>query len=218
MNAKGIIFDLDGTLLDTLGDIADSANKVLEQRGYPTHPTHMYKIFVGNGVYTLFEEAAPEGVSSQDLKACCHEFGEIYKDNWRVKSCPYPQINALLQQLKDQEVKLAVLSNKPDKFTRMYVENFWEEGMFDFYFGQRETIARKPDPAGVFELAELMGLDLDHLIYVGDSSIDMQTGKNAGVFTVGVSWGFRTVEELKANKADVIINEPMELIKYAGSN
>lgn len=216
MKAEAIIFDLDGTLLNTIADLARSANEVLKLRNHPIHDVEAYNFFVGNGLYNLFQVAVKEGSSHHEIEQCCDLFNEIYEKGWHEVSHPYAGINDTLQQLRNYKIKLAILSNKPDGFTRKCVEHFWGDGFFEYYFGQRKNIPRKPDPHGIYELSELLSVELDKILYVGDSSTDMQTGKNAGVFTIGVSWGFRAAEELKQNSADIIINEPLELLQYAG--
>ncbi len=217
MQYAGFIFDLDGTLLDTLDDLAYTGNMVLSEFGFPTHETEAYRYLVGNGLRVLFEKATPDNTSDKDIIRCCLMFGQVYEKTWNRVTKPYQGINKMLCQLKEKNIKLAVLSNKPDRFTQTYISHFWSDDIFNFGFGQRENIPKKPDPAGIFEIAELMKLTREQLVYVGDSSVDMQTGKNSGVFTVGVSWGFRSVEELQQNGADIIIEDPMELLQYAGS-
>lgn len=217
MQYAGFIFDLDGTLLDTLDDLAYTTNLVLREFGFPVHETEQYRYLVGNGLKALFENATPEKTSEKDIVRCCLMFGQVYEKHWHRKTKPYNGINSMLYSLKEKNAKLAVLSNKPDRFTQIYMAHFWPGDIFDFGFGQRAKIPKKPDPAGVYDLAELMGLEPKQLVYIGDSSVDMQTGKNSGVFTVGVSWGFRSVEELRQNGADIIIDDPMELLQYAGS-
>ncbi len=216
MQYAGFIFDLDGTLLDTLEDLAYTSNMVLREFGFPVHSTDQYRYLVGNGLKALFDKATPDNTSDKDIVRCCLMFGQVYEKTWHRQTKPYKGINTMLSRLKEQNVKLAVLSNKPDRFTQIYISHFWPDHTFDFGFGQREKVPKKPDPAGVIDLAGLMGLATTQLVYVGDSSVDMQTGKNSGAFTVGVSWGFRSVEELQHNGADVIVEDPMELLQYAG--
>lgn len=218
MKYGGFIFDLDGTLLNTLEDLAYTTNMVLSEFDFPLHETEAYRYLVGNGLKSLFEKATPDTASEKDIMRCCIMFSEVYDRTWHRKTRPYPGINEMLYQLKACNAKLAVLSNKPDRFTQVYMSHFWPDNTFDFGFGQRNNIPKKPDPAGVNELAELMGLSKKQLVYIGDSSVDMQTGKNSGVFTVGVSWGFRSIEELRQHGADSIIEDPMELLQYAGNN
>lgn len=218
MQYYGIIFDLDGTLLNTLDDLAYTVNCVLHEFGFPQYDTDKYRQLVGNGLRSLFEKALPPDTSQQIITKSCERFTELYETTWCRQSAPYRNVNKMLELLKKRHVKLAVLSNKPDRFTQIYMNHFWCNDMFDFGFGQRDEVPKKPDPAGVYDLAERMKLSTSKIAYVGDSSVDMQTGKNSGVFTIGVSWGFRTVEELKAHGADVIIDDPMELLRYAGSN
>ncbi len=214
---KAFIFDLDGTLLDTLADIADSANEVLGQKGFPIYTVEEYKTLVGRGFRQLFTNALPQETSDKKIDECCALFKQIYQENWNNRSKAYPQIPAMLEELKNQGCRLAVLSNKQDRYTKQCVDYFFAEDLFDYAFGERERVAKKPDPQGIFQISALLDIPLNQTCFVGDSGIDMQAGNNAGIFTVGVSWGYRTVEELKENKADAIISEPMELLKYAGT-
>lgn len=214
MSPKVIVFDLDGTLLDTLDDLADASNMVLEECGYPQHPVEAYKYFVGDGLRVLMERIIPEDASQTDVDHCCDLFNTIYSRCWDNKSAPYAGIEEMLHQLRRSGARLTVLSNKPHQFTEIYIERFFQEHRFEVVFGQREGVNKKPDPAGALEIAELMGVSPAECMYVGDTAVDMQTGKAAGMFTVGVLWGFRDIEELQQNKADMIVKRPMEIVEY----
>lgn len=215
LDIRGVIFDLDGTLLDTLEDLADSANAALASFGYPVHPLEAYRYFVGEGLTRLVERILPpENCSIPQVQACMQQFEQIYRTNWDAKSHPYSGIDAMLQELRRQELRLAVLSNKPDAFTRICVQRWFPDGLFDFVCGQREGVPRKPDPAGALELAERMGLKPCHILYVGDTATDMQTGTSAGMTTTGVLWGFRTRQELEENGAAMIVAHPQEIVEY----
>jgi phosphoglycolate phosphatase len=205
------IFDLDGTLLDTIQDLANACNYALTKNGFPVHPVEPYKIFVGNGVYNLMTRALPEGKDNEEtiLKVKA-DFDEYYAEHATDVTAPYPGIQEMLRELKSAGVKLAVLSNKPDAYTGELVRGFFP-GVFDVILGQREGVPIKPDPAPVYEIMKLLGVKAGEGVYIGDTSTDMKTGKAAGLFTVGVTWGFRTKQELVESGADVIIDKAHEL-------
>lgn len=214
MRHLSIIFDLDGTLLDTLADIADSCNEVLIQHHFPTHPLPAYKGFVGNGLYTLIERMTPADTADHVIQGCAALFTEIYSQNWKRKSCLYDGINAMLSALKGHGKQLAVLSNKPHEFTTLCVDEFFPEGLFSIVYGQRTGFAKKPDPTVALTIAAHLSSRPQDTVFVGDSGVDMKTAKAAGMTAVGVSWGFRSVEELRVNKADIIVHNPLELEQY----
>ncbi len=209
------IFDLDGTLLDTLQDLADSANQMLVESGYPQHPTQLYRHFVGDGVNVLVQRIVPSGLEQQQKDRCIGRFLEIYAGRWRRNSCPYPGINAMLAGLKNAGIRLAVLSNKPHAFTLQHVEHFFPGGIFEIVFGHRPGVAKKPDPVGLLEIAARMEKAPSVCCYVGDTAVDMQTGRGAGMYTIGVLWGFRNRQELEDNQADKIVHTPLEIVQHA---
>ncbi len=216
MAIRGIIFDLDGTLLDTLGDLVNAANATLAQYGFPGHSAAAYRYFVGDGLMTLMERIVPAGNRSPlEIAACMDTFLQIYGKSWDLQSRPYPGIMEMLQQLQAAGLKLGVLSNKPHSFTQLCVNRFFPEDTFDFVFGHREIVPKKPDPAGALEIAALMEIPPAHILYVGDTATDMQTGNKAGMFTIGVLWGFRERLELAENKAGKIISHPSEIVDHA---
>lgn len=211
------IFDLDGTLLDTLGDLADASNQVLCEFGYPEHPADAYKYFVGDGLRTLMVRITPDYVTDGEIEKCCRLFMKKYEQCWDKTSKPYPGIIEMVAELQRLDIKCAVLSNKPHEFTEIFVKRFFPARTFDAVFGQRPGIPKKPDPAGALEIMNQFSVTPEQCIYIGDTSTDMQTGKNGGMFTVGVLWGFREREELMQNKADVIVQTPMEIVKHVVS-
>ncbi len=216
MKVKGILFDLDGTLLDTLEDLADAANATLAHFGFPVHPRESYRYFVGEGLKTLTQRIIPgSSATDAELYKYMQKFGEIYSQNWNAHSAPYPGITEMINSLSASGLQLAVLSNKPHAFTKVCVEEFFPEGPFRFVMGQREGVAKKPDPAGALELAEKMELSVDEILYIGDTATDMQTGNRAGMKTIGVEWGFRDRAELQKNKAWRIVSTPAEVLNYA---
>ncbi len=212
MQAKGIIFDLDGTLLDTLKDIADSANAALQAAGCPTLPVDAYRLIIGEGMDRLVEQAAPAGtpeaVQARLVEAVKAEYGR----RWRDATRPYPGILELLAALAARGVPMAVLSNKPHPFTLEVVASFFPGMPFAGVRGAGPDTPLKPDPAGALSLARTLGFAPSELLMVGDTRIDVATGLNAGLFAVGVLWGFRGREELLAAGAQTIIARPEELL------
>jgi phosphoglycolate phosphatase len=219
MYISGVIFDLDGTLLDTLEDLADAANATLSNFGFPCHSSDAYRYFVGDGLATLIERIVPEeNRSPSELASCMKTFLKLYGQKWDVKSRPYAGVIEMLQKLRRAGLQLAVLSNKPHAFTRLCVQRFFAADTFDFVFGQRDGVPRKPDPAGAKEIADLMQLQPQQILYVGDTATDMQTGNRAGMLTMGVLWGFRERLELEEGKAGIIVTHPLEIVNYVDSN
>ena len=216
MKVKGVIFDLDGTLLDTLEDLADAANATLTHFGFPVHPVDSYRYFVGEGLKTLTQRIIPgSSATDAELSEYMQKFGEIYSRNWNAHSAPCSGIPEMITALLSAGLRLAVLSNKPHEFTKICVNEFFTEDSFSFVLGQREGVAKKPDPAGALELAGEMGLSVDEILYIGDTATDMQTGNRAGMKTIGVEWGFRDRSELESNKAWRIVATPDEVVQYA---
>lgn len=213
MKYKAVLFDLDGTLIDSVEDIGDAANRVLANKGFPTHPVATYRLFVGEGVKVLFNRALPAEKRNQDfVDTCLKEFVEDYRQNYNVKSKLYDGIPDLLDTLKAQGLKIAVLSNKPDAITKDCVTSLLAPWEFDVVLGQRDSVPRKPDPQGAFEVAEKLALAPSDFLYLGDTAIDMQTAVAAGMFPIGVLWGFRPLSELQANGAQALIDAPTQLL------
>lgn len=218
---RGVVFDLDGTLLDTLLDIANAANASLVDVGVATHPLDRYRTLVGDGVKVLFDRAI--GDLSPDpswvaLRAAAMErFEHHYAQALTVHSAPYPGMVELLTSLQHQGCMLGVLSNKPHHLTVRCVETLLSEFAFRGVLGQREAVPKKPDPQGLLELLELMECQSDQILYVGDTDTDMATARNADCFAVGVTWGFRQAEELQKAGADVLIAHPRELLELFAS-
>ena len=216
MPFSAVLFDLDGTLLDTLEDIADAANAILASQGMPTHPLAAYKLFVGEGVKRLMEKAIPEDRrSAEAITRCASLFANEYGRRWNAMSRPYDGILPLLASLREK-MPLAVLSNKPQAFTQQCVDHYFPCGTFVCVLGQRDGIPPKPDPAGAIETANRLALPPEMIAYLGDSSIDMQTAVRAGMHPIGAAWGFRSREELLASGAAAVIEQPAELIAILG--
>ena len=211
---KVCIFDLDGTLADTIVSIAYCVNKALEQLGLTPHNVDSYNYFAGDGITPLLERSL---LASGDIELVhFQELREVYirifAEHNMYEVTPYDGIVEMLGVLKEKNIKLAVLSNKPDAQAKNVVNTLFGEGCFDYIQGQKDTFPKKPDPAGAIRIAEILQVEKEECIYVGDTDTDMDTGNRAGMYTVGVTWGFRTREELEEHHADVIIEHPGELI------
>mgnify|MGYP000057935778 CR=1 FL=1 len=189
---KLIIFDLDGTLLNTIADLAQSTNHALQALGYPTHPESAYNFMVGNGINKLFERALPEGEKSEEnVLRVRKEFVPYYDVHNADKSRPYPGIPELLEQLQEKGMILAVASNKYQSATVKLISHYFPNIRFTAVFGQREGVNVKPDPTVVHDILDITRISREDVLYVGDSGVDMQTAANAGVTACGVTWGFR---------------------------
>ncbi len=210
---KGVIFDLDGTLINTLDDIAVTMNAVLRQNDMPSHPTEKYKFLVGEGIFELTKKVLPpKQWSEQNAKEFVQRFRTLYDQTWHDKSLPYPGIIDMLKTLEDKGIKIGVLSNKPDSFVQKIIAWFFPDIHFVGISGELVNIPAKPNPLLALKIAQDMELAVEQIAFVGDSGIDIQTGLNAGMKPVGVSWGFRPVEELISTGASMIVNTPAEMI------
>ncbi|GHV28228.1 phosphoglycolate phosphatase [Synergistales bacterium] len=211
---KAILFDLDGTLLNTLDDLADSANHVLESHGWPTHERDAYKLFVGSGAANLIKRIIPENeVKDDEIEELAQEFIARYNNAHILdKTRPYDGIIDMIALLKNRGVNLAVTSNKPDAQTRYLITEIFGEGTFSHVAGSTKGLPVKPDPTIAITAMQALSATPDECAFCGDSGVDMQTAKNARCCAIGVTWGFRSREELVANGADVIIDSPDELI------
>lgn len=213
---KACIFDLDGTLTDTLESLAYSVRSTLREMQLPEITDEQCQSFVGNGARRLMEDTL-KAVGDTDLsriEEAMEVYGRVFDANCTYHVKPYEGIMELLKALRERDVKVAVLSNKPHKQTVKVVEEVLGEAWVDWAQGQQEHIARKPAPDGVYAVMERLGVSKEDCIYVGDSEVDAATGKNAGVKTVCVTWGFRTREELKDAGAKELIDAPGELLRY----
>lgn len=212
---KAVLFDLDGTLLDSVEDLKDSMNSVLESYGFPTHDTESYKYFVGNGMRNLVARALPPEERSQSMiDKCLAQMQKEYSKRWANKSKPYEGIPELLDALRDNNIKIAVLSNKVHEFTTLIVDKFFSKWNFDMVLGERASVPRKPDPSGALEIASNLGIPPEEFLYLGDSGTDMETANAAKMHAVGVLWGFRKADELLAAGAKILIHHPLELLNY----
>ena len=209
-----VLFDLDGTLVDSLADLADSMNRVLTRQGLPSHPVQAYRYFVGEGIVKLVQRALPAEARQPDfIDECVREMRQEYASHWADTTRPYPGIAELLDALTARQIEMAILSNKPDELTREVVRTLLPEWHFAAVSGARETIPRKPDPAGALRIADLLHRNPADFLYLGDTNTDMQTARGAGMFAIGALWGFRTAEELKENGAQTLLSVPIELCR-----
>ena len=213
MAHKAVIFDLDGTLLDTLADIAESMNSVLRRCGYPEHTRHEYKYLVGEGMESLARRALPEKHrDAASLAECVAGMHKEYGMRWAEQTRPYDGIDTLLNELARREIKMAVLSNKPDNFTREMVVKYFPNIHFEIVAGAKSTVPKKPHPASALEIATHLNILPADFLFVGDTKIDIETAVAAGMYPVGALWGFRTADELNASGARSLIEKPGELL------
>ena len=209
---KTVIFDLDGTLLDSIEDIASSMNKVLESLQLPTHKIEDYKHFVGGGVDILVENALNN--QSKEIKdEVIKRFKIEYDGKLHSKTLPYDGIYELLDELKKLDINLAVLSNKPHEFTVSYVNHFFKNYNFKEIHGQKKDVPKKPDPKAALDIVKCLDSSCENTYFIGDTKIDMQTAKSANMTAIGVLWGFRDEKELRDFGADFIVSNPLEILK-----
>lgn len=213
MTFHAVLFDLDGTLLNTLDDLADSANAVFGQLGFPGHPVEAFKYFVGDGVENLMRRALPADrcdatTVAQGTALMRAEYGR----RWADKTRPYPGIPELLDALTARGTRTTVLSNKPDEFTKLCVGRLLPRWRFEVVVGARPGQPRKPDPSAAVELARQLDVPPAQILYLGDTNTDMQTAVAAGMYPVGALWGFRTAGELTASGAKVLVAKPQDVL------
>ena len=206
------IFDLDGTILNTLEDLADSTNYALKTYGYPERTMDEVRQFVGNGIRKLMERAVPEGTPVEEIDRVHETFTAHYKVHCADKTRPYDGIMELLQNLKKDGCKLAVVSNKADYGVQELCKQYFD-GVFDFAVGEREGIRKKPAPDSVNEVLKTLGCSRDRAVYIGDSDVDIQTAANAQMDHIIVEWGFRDVQFLISQGAKVLVEKPEEILE-----
>jgi phosphoglycolate phosphatase len=212
---KAVIFDLDGTLLDTLDDIADSTNSILAKRHFPIHDLDDYRRYVGDGVTMLIKRALPEGErTATTIHECVQAFRDEYDLNWKNKTKPYPGIYEMLSALTARQVKLAVLSNKPDDFTKRCVPQYFSQWPFHMVKGLNDNAPPKPDPTGAQQIAAYLKIKPSDILFLGDSGTDMKTAISAKMFPVAALWGFKPREELEHEGVQAFIAHPKELLAF----
>lgn len=214
MTFKALVFDMDGTLLDTLEDLADSTNFALNAHGFNSQPTEAYRYFVGSGARTLIERALPE--DSRDdatIETCLATYKEHYQGNWSNKTAIYAGLKELLDAATAQGLALAILTNKPQHFANQCVDLFLADWTWQAVQGQVEGVPLKPSAEISSKVTEQLNLEPSEVLYIGDTNVDMATAKNANYESVGVTWGFRTEQELRDAGAQHIVHTPMDILK-----
>lgn len=212
-----VIFDLDGTLLNTLGDLRAATNHALEVRGLPPHSMEEIRQFIGNGIRLLICRAMPEGTPEAEIDAALDDFKAYYAAHIHDRTVPYDGIPQLLTALRKRGIKVAVLSNKIDSASQQLIEYFFPEKT-DVVFGEHVGVPRKPDPTSCRMVMQQLGVQPEQVLYVGDSGTDMQTAKNAGLYAVGVTWGFRSKEVLLKYGADLLVHRPEQILQILDSD
>ncbi|MFH0911176.1 MAG: HAD family hydrolase [Planctomycetota bacterium] len=214
MRFKAVLFDLDGTLLDTLQDIATSGNTALAAEGFPVHPVEAYKRFVGDGMEELVRRALPEAHRDDaTVSRALKSMKQAYREHWADTTRPYPGVPEMLTGLTERHIPMAILSNKPEASTRLCAERLLAEWSFVLVRGARPEVPRKPDPTAAKRIAEGLRLQPEEVLYLGDSGTDMRTASTAGMFPAGALWGFRTAEELLQSGARALLEQPQDIIK-----
>jgi haloacid dehalogenase superfamily, subfamily IA, variant 1 with third motif having Dx(3-4)D or Dx(3-4)E len=211
MKYDTVLFDLDGTLLNTLDDLADSVNTVMRQEGYKQRSKDEIRIFIGNGARMLLKRSLPEGADEKEIQRCLDLFREVYLRNMQNQTRPYDGIMELLKQLKARGIKIGVVSNKPDEATKEMCRLYFQNEV-DAAIGDNIDRRKKPEPDNVFEAMHQLDARKEKTLYVGDSDTDVVTAKNAGLAFTGVTWGYRSREILVEAGAECIIDEPGQLV------
>ena len=215
MRFAAAVFDLDGTLLDTLADLADSTNAALAAAGHPPHPTDAYRYFVGNGIENLVRCALPALARDDASVARAKAAMEAeYSRRWQAKTQPYAGVPELLDALSARHIPMAILSNKPQAFTRLTVDELLPRWSFYPVCGAQPDVPRKPDPAAALHIAAALGLSPGACLYLGDTDTDMQTATRAGMYALGATWGFRSGDELRQSGARALLAAPLDLLNF----
>lgn len=208
------IFDLDGTLVNSIADLGGTANRLLEQRGLPTHPLDAYYRFVGNGVHKLCERCLPADTPADEVERFFAAFNEDYSRHCLDKTAPYAGIPEVLEQLRSAGVHIAVASNKTQPFVEKIVKHYFGENGFDQILGSSDSRPKKPSPEIISVILENAGMTPEQAVMIGDSNVDIRTAKNAGVHSIGCTWGFRGRDELAEAGADDLAEKPEDLLKF----
>ncbi len=214
MNYEAVLFDLDGTLLDTIADLTDSMNLALKRLGFPGHDVRACKMFVGDGVEMFAFRALPENSRDQDMvEKCALLMRQEYRKRWARKTRPYEGVPELLDELARKNLKTAILSNKPDDATKEMVAELLAKWHFHPVTGAQRSMPKKPDPTLALEISRQLRVAPERFLYLGDTSTDMRTARSAGMFAVGVLWGFRSAEELRESGAQVLVDHPRKVLE-----
>ncbi len=208
---KLVVFDLDGTILNTLDDLADSLNVVLKQKGYPIRTKEEVCAFVGNGVLKLIERAVPQNTKDEEVLDTFKMFKEYYRNHSAIKTQPYKQIKEVIAELRKRGYQTAVVSNKIDEAVKQLSQDYFPD-LFDYSLGEKPSIPKKPAPDMVNIVLKELNLSKQEIIYVGDSDVDIETANNIGCKCISVTWGFRKREFLVKHQAHILIDEPQELL------
>ena len=212
MNNKAIIFDLDGTLIDSLEDIAVCMNQVLIELDLPSHKIDDYKYFVGGGISILVDNALSKDTSDEVKELVTQKFKVIYDQKLHLKTKPYEGIYELLDELQKLDFKIGILSNKPHEFTIEYGKSLFNKYNLKEVHGQKKEIPKKPNPIAAINIANAFETPCEEVYFVGDTMVDMQTAKNANMKAIGVLWGFRDAQELSSNGADFLVEHPLDIL------
>lgn len=214
---RAVFFDLDGTLLNTLDDLAASMNEVLNGWGCQTHTAQDYRHFIGDGVHMLAMRALPPALRTEKLvQDAVQAFRQVYSRRWKEKTRPYPGIKDMLKTLAEQEILMGVVSNKPHEPTLICVQTFFQQTSFAVVQGHVQDFPPKPDPSGLLSALQACGAHPGYSLYLGDSGVDMKAARGAGMRAVGVEWGFRSREELMEHGAEYVLHDPRELMPLMG--
>ena len=214
MKFEAVLFDLDGTLLDTIEDLTDSMNQALKRLGFPGHDSEACKMFVGDGVEIFALRALPENRrDAATVAECVADLRREYSKRWAQKTHPYDGIPELLDRLTSRQIKMSILSNKPDDSTREMVAALLAKWRFDPVVGARPSVPKKPDPTMAIQIAQQLQVEPEHVLYLGDTGTDMKTARGSGMLAVGALWGFRAAGELKAAGAQVMVKHPLEVLQ-----
>ena len=217
MNFKAVIFDLDGTLLDTLNDLASSMNSVLARFNFPVHPVDSYRYYVGDGMDTLVRRTLPkQNCDSRTIAKCLKAVKEEYHAHWADSTKPYPGIPQMLTAIQNHSIPMCILSNKPHDFTELTVNKLLPAWSFKVIRGVSDLTPKKPDTAGALQICAELDVPPASVLYLGDTDTDMITANVAGMYPVGVLWGFRTAEELKSNGAKTLLAKPVDILTLLG--
>lgn len=222
LDIKGIIFDLDGTLLNTLEDIATAENKALAELGFPTIPIDEYRWIVGGGAENIAQRLLPQTMQDEkSIRNFVDRFRHFYHQNWHDKTCPYPGIKELITALQQKKIKMAIISNKPEEFALKIADYYFPDwqgkeqpALFTHVLGHNKVLPAKPDPTTAKAIAGHWKLLVHQIGFIGDSDIDILTAINAGMVPIGAEWGFRGSEELNASGAKLLLKQPIDLLNY----
>lgn len=217
MNIKAIIFDLDGTLINSIPDIADAANQLLVNHNYPVHDPSSYIEWIGNGALKLLKRAVPNGISEEHMHELLAEYLEIHTRNCINKTHCYPGIDSLLDYLNEQNISISILTNKPHAITLKVFEHYLKKWNFDFVLGQMQGNPKKPNPQLAIEIADKLHFKKHEMFFIGDSDTDMKTGVAAGMIPLGVTWGYDNERSIMEAGAKYLMNDTKELLEFLKS-